>query len=285
VSTSVVLQARRHARRLALAPTLVVSVAVLAAICVAALAGEALAPHDPSAQDLDRALLPPGDGHLLGTDDVGRDVFSRLLAGARSAIVGPLAVALGAMAIGNAAGLIAGYHGGWFDAAITRWIDFTLSLPALLVAVVLIGVLGGGYTLAVGLLIVLFAPNDARVVRGATLEQRAKPYVEAARTLGVPSARIVAWHIWPNVSAVAVATACLNFAFALVALSGLAFLGIGAAAGSADWGRMLADNRALIFDAPLASLAPGALIVATAVAFNVLGDWLYERLSGQAAPR
>ncbi len=166
------------------------------------------------------------------------------------------------MLIGNALGLVAGYFGGALDSGISRVVDLVYAMPALLVAIVVVGVLGGGYFLAVGLLVVLFSPVDTRIVRGATLDQRSRPYVEAARILGLPSRRIMLRHIWPNVLPLALANAFLTFAFAIVSLSALSFLGLGVGPGTPDWGRMLADSRTLLFDVPLAALAPGIAIVA-----------------------
>jgi peptide/nickel transport system permease protein len=230
-------------------------------------------------------LGQPSRAHWLGTDDLGRDVLSRTIAGARTAVLGPLLIALGAMLIGNIFGLLAGYHGGFVDAVIMRVADLVYALPALLVAIVVVGVLGGGYYRAVALLVFLYCPFDTRLVRAATLEQRSRPYVEAARTLGLRRTRIIFVHIWPNVLAVAVANATLAFAFALVSLSALSFLGIGAGPGTADWGRMLADSRTLLFDNPATALAPGIALVLTAASVNVIGDWLFEQLSDRGQVR
>lgn len=260
---------------------------VLVAIVVAifAIFGPVIAPHDPNAQDLFNTLQNPSRQFWLGTDDLGRDLASRIIAGARTAVVGPLLVAFGALVIGNALGLVSGYFGGRLDALIMRWVDLMYALPGLLVAIVLIGVVGGGYTLAVALLIVLTSPYDTRLVRGATLEQRPRPYVEAARALGLPSWRIMFWHIWPNVLPLVVANSFLNFAFSLVSLSALSFLGLGVGPGTPDWGRMLAENRNLLFGTPLAALAPAAMIVVTAASTNLIGDWLYELLSDRGLAR
>jgi peptide/nickel transport system permease protein len=166
-----------------------------------------------------------------------------------------------------------------------RTVDLMYALPALLVAIVVGGVLGGGYWIAIAILIVLFSPYDARLVRGATLEQRGLPYVEAARALGLSPRRIMFRHIWPNLLPLVVANTFLNFAFALVTLAGLSFIGIGVDPGTPDWGRMLAESRTLLFDNPWAALAPGAMLVATAVSMNLAGDWLYERLSDRGRSR
>jgi peptide/nickel transport system permease protein len=274
-----------RARRRRPSAVVAVAAAVVLGVTACAVFGGAIAPHDPAAQDLVSTLAQPSRAHWLGTDDLGRDVLSRTIAGARTAVLGPLLIALGAMLIGNIFGLLAGYHGGFVDAVIMRVADLVYALPALLVAIVVVGVLGGGYYRAVALLVFLYCPFDTRLVRAATLEQRSRPYVEAARTLGLRRTRIIFVHIWPNVLAVAVANATLAFAFALVSLSALSFLGIGAGPGTADWGRMLADSRTLLFDNPATALAPGIALVVTAASVNVIGDWLFEQLSDRGQVR
>lgn len=258
---------------------------VLAAVVACAAFGEWIAPRDPNEQDLLFSFTGPSREHLLGTDDLGRDIASRTIVGARTAVVGPVLIALGAMLIGNVLGLLAGYFGGLADSAISRWVDFVYAMPALLVAIVVVGVLGGGYFLAVALLVILFSPIDTRIVRGATLDQRTRPYVEAARMLGLSNLRIMAAHIWPNVLPLALANAFLTFAFSIVSLASLSFLGLGVGPGTADWGRMLSDSRTLLFDVPAAALAPGIAIVVTAASVNVIGDWLYEKLSDRGRAR
>lgn len=265
--------------------TIALSLAFVVLVVVCAIFGSLIAPKDPDAQDLLVGVSPPGGEYWLGTDDLGRDVFSRTIVGAQTAIMGPILIALGAMLIGNALGLLAGYKGGWLDAGILRWVDLTYALPGLLVAIVIVGVLGGGYFVAVALLILLMSPYDTRIVRGATLEQRHLPYVEAARTLGLPARRIMTRHIWPNLLPFVVANTFLTFAFALVTLSALSFLGLGVGPGTADWGRMLSESRTLLFDNPAAALAPGVMIVLTAASMNLIGDWYYERLSDRGRAR
>jgi peptide/nickel transport system permease protein len=266
-------------------PAVGLAFVVLAAVVICAAFGPWIAPYDPNEQDLLFSLTGPSREHLLGTDDLGRDIASRTIVGARTAVVGPLLIAFGAMLIGSVLGLLAGYLGGLSDSTISRWVDLIYALPALLVAIVVVGVLGGGYFLAVGLLVILFSPIDTRIVRGATLDQRSRPYVEAARMLGLSNRRIMVGHIWPNVLPLALANAFLTFGFSIVALASLSFLGLGVGPGTADWGRMLADSRTLLFDVPAAAIAPGIAIVVTAASVNVIGDWLYERLSDRGRAR
>ncbi len=250
-------------------------------VVLLAVTGALLAPQNPATQNLTSITALPSAAHWFGTDALGRDVFSRVIAGARTAFFGPLVIAVGSFVIGNVLGLLAGYRGGWVDGVIMRWVDMMWSIPSLLLLIVVAGVIGASYWPAVGILVVLTAPFDARVVRGATLEQVPRPYVEAAKTLGVSDRRIMLFHIWPNVSAVAVANTFLVFASSLVVLSGLSFLGLGVPPGTPDWGLMLSQNEDLVFVNPIATLAPGAMIVLTATSMNLIGDWLYERLSSR----
>jgi peptide/nickel transport system permease protein len=259
--------------------------AVVVLVVVMAALGSLIAPHDPNAQNPLQALARPSGAHWLGTDSLGRDVFSRLIAGARTAFIGPLVIAASSMLLGNLLGLLAGYRGGRVDAVIMRWVDLMWAVPGLLVIIVVAGALGSSYWLAVTLLIVLTVPFDTRVVRGAALEQTPRPYVEAARALGVPDWRIMIFHIWPNVSPVAVANAFLVFAGSLTALAGLSFLGLGVPPGTPDWGLMLAEGLQDLFVNPVAVLAPGVLIVLTAASMVLIGDWLQERLAGRGNAR
>jgi peptide/nickel transport system permease protein len=258
---------------------------IVAAVIVMAIFGSALAPQNPNAQNLALVLAKPSSSHWLGTDELGRDVFSRLIAGARSAFLGPLVIAAGSMLFGNLLGLLAGYRGGRVDAVIMRWVDLMWSIPSLLLIIVVAGAVHGGYWLAVALLLILHIPFDTRIVRGATLEQMPRPYLESAKTLGVSGRRIMLHHIWPNVAPVAVANAFLVFAGALVGLSALSFLGLGAPVGSPDWGLMLATAQQDLFANPVCVLAPGAMIALTATSMNLIGDWLYEWLSSRGTTR
>jgi peptide/nickel transport system permease protein len=253
---------------------------VLVAI-VCALFGRQIAPHPAGEQQLLVGDTPPSAGHLAGTDLLGRDVLSRTIVGSRTALVGSAVVAVGAFAIATLLGLLAGYLGGVADSVVMRWVDFMFALPGPLIAIVIVGVVGGGLWTAVAVLVVLFTAPDTRIVRSAVLEQRPLPYVEAARTLGISRRRIMFRHILPNILPIVAAYVVLDFAFALVSLAALSFLGLGVPPGSADWGRMLNENRTILFTNPMASLLPAATIVITAGSINIIGDWIYERISAR----
>ncbi|GII94951.1 ABC transporter permease [Sinosporangium siamense] len=256
-----------------------VLITVLALAGLAALVGDAVAPHDPAAQNLVLGAVGPSADHWLGTDELGRDVLSRLLAGAGSALFWPVLVAVGTTLLSTALGLYAGYRGGWVDSLMMRVADLAIAMPGMLVLIVLVGVIGGGYGWAVLAMAVLFTPGDIRVVRSLTLAQRQMAYAEAAYTLGLRPSRIMFRHLLPNLAPTVVASALLSFVAALVSLAGLSFLGIGLPAGTPDWGLMIEENRGLLDLNPLASIAPAALITVVASAATLLGDRLFETMS------
>lgn len=274
---------KRGRRRSAPRVVILVCIAFMIMVVVFAVTGSLFAPQDPNAQNLGNITAGPSAQHWLGTDVLGRDTFSRLIAGTGSAFVGPLVIAAGSFLIGNLLGLLSGYRGGWIDMLIMRWVDLMWAIPSLLILIVVAGVIGGSYWPTVFILVLLSAPLDARVVRGATLEQVPRPYVEAAKTVGVSDRRIMWLHIWPNVAPISVANAFLVFASSVGILASLSFLGLGVPPGSPDWGLMLAENQPLLFVQPLACLAPAVLIVLTATSMTLIGDWLYELLSGEGA--
>ncbi|CAB4939230.1 unannotated protein [freshwater metagenome] len=265
--------------RSTLGPLAWVCLVFIALLVVVAIVTPWIAPYDPAHQDLLASSEGPSAAHWLGTDSLGRDILSRVLFGSRTALAGPLVVAVGAGVLGTAFGLLAGYRGGRVDGLTMRCIDLVYAVPPLLVAIVVVGVFGGGYWLAVVVLIVLSAPADVRVVRSAAMAQRELPYVAAARTVGVGGLAIAVRHVLPNVTPTVSANVLLQFVGALIALSGLAFLGLGAPAGTPDWGLMIAENRSVLDLNPLAMVVPALLIMGLAVAMTVLGDRTYEILS------
>jgi len=250
---------------------------VLATIVICAVLGPWIAPDSPTVQDLALGEVPPTPRHLAGTDALGRDVLSRVVHGARTALVGPALVAAGAYAVATVLGLLSGFFGGLPDIVVMRSVDFVIALPEALVAIVVVGVVGGGYWTAVLVLVVLFTAPATRVIRAAVMEQRSTPYIDAARLLGVSVPRILVVHILPNVRPIVGAYAMLDFAFAFISLIGLSFLGVGAPPGSLDWGRMVYENRTLLFTNPAGLLLPATTILLTAVSINLIGDWLSER--------
>lgn len=273
-------------RGLSRPPVMVIAAMVfMGVVVVCAAAGGLIAPHDPGQQHLSVGLSGPSGRYLFGTDEIGRDIFSRAIVGTWSSVSGPLVLAVGQLALGGATGILGGYVGGWVDVVIGRWVDLMWSLPGLLLTVIIIGVVGGGYWGAVGVLIFLNAPNDTRMFRAGALEQRGLPYIEAARTLGLSRRRIMARHVGPTIAPLFVTTFCLDFAGALTAMAGLAFLGFGLAPGAPNWGTMIEENRAILAQNPAGALLPAALVVATAVSMDLIGNWLHGTLTERGRSR
>jgi peptide/nickel transport system permease protein len=241
-------------------------------LLLVALLGPTLAPFDPTEQTLEHMLEPPGRTHWLGTDDLGRDVLSRLLYGARVSLgVGVLAVAL-SLSLGVVLGLVSGYHAGWLDGAIMRVMDGLLAFPSIVLALAITAALGPSLQNAMIAIGIIGIPGFARLVRGQVLALRAQEFVEAARALGAGDGRIVAWHIAPGTMAPVVIHASLRLAFAVLTEAGLSFLGLGTQPPTPSWGAMLNTGREYLEMAPWLSLAPGAASFATTLCFNFLGD-------------
>ncbi|GMQ85169.1 MAG: ABC transporter permease [Acidimicrobiia bacterium] len=273
------LRRSRETKRRRITLMVALSLVFLVVLVVFAAFGTAITPNDHEEQRLFISDTPPSAEFWAGTDQLGRDIFSRTIIGARPALVGAVAVSVGAFTIATVLGLVSGYLGGAVDAGVMRWADLMLALPGLLIAIVVVGVFGGGFWVAVLVLILLFAAPDTRIVRSAVLEQRPLPYIEAARTLGVSKPRVMFGHVLPNILPIIFAYVVLDFAFALVALAGLSFLGLGIEPGAADWGRMLAENKGILFTNPWAAVLPALLIILTAASMNLVGDWMYDRFS------
>lgn len=279
-------QAPRRARRLPrVAPSILLAGLVLAVVIAWALVPGLLGADGANDLHPGEALLGPSAEHLLGTDQLGRDVFARVVDGARVALAGPLVIATVTLLLSTLLALAAGYLGGWIDAIVSRAMDVLYSLPPLIVAIVLVGVFGGGYWLAIGVLIVLGLPHNVRLLRAAVIERRHLPYIEAAEMLGVSRLRVMAGQLLPNIAPVVAACFFLRFTYGIIDLSALSFLGLGVPPGSTDWGRMVAENRVVVFQNAWAALAPGLALVLTAVSTNLIGDHLYERFEQRARTR
>src|SRR2546428_9292084 len=247
--------ALRRAARARLAPF---GAAVLLAAIVAALAGRLRAPYDPLAQGLGNVVARPGRAHLLGADNVGRDVLSRVIWGTRvSLVAGFVSVAIAAAA-GGLLGMLAGYAGGRADGVVMRLMDAVLSFPPLVLALALGAVLGAGLTGVLIALGVVYTPTFARLMRGQVLTVKARDYVEAARALGAPAWRIAWQHVLPNAAAPIVVQPSLSVAFAILADASLSFLGLGIQPPGAPWGSMINAGRGYLQQAPWIVFGPGA---------------------------
>lgn len=255
----------------------------LALVATAAIAPDLLAAHDPLQTDVRAALQPPGGAHPFGTDQSGRDVFSRVVHGAaRSAGIGLLATAL-ALVIGTTVGALSGVAPRVVDAALMRVTDIVLAFPEFLVALIVVAVLGpGGVNVAVAVTIAA-VPVYIRLARTQTLTQRSAQYVEASRLLGVGPLRAFARHVMPGVLGALSVLATIGIGSAILAAAGLSFLGLGPAEPEAEWGLMLAGGRNVLGQAWWISVFPGLAITLTVVSATVLGRALRTRLDGAGA--
>ena len=255
-----------------------VGLLIVAAFALAAIFAPYAAPHDPIEQDLDAQLLPPSREHLLGTDDLGRDLLSRIIYGGRvSLTVGIVSVGL-ALGAGTLLGLFAGYYGRWAESVTMRVMDVMLAFPATLLAIFIVGIRGPGLNNAMLAIGVINIPIFARLVRGSVLRVRQEEFVEAARVLGGSPARIIGRHVLPNILAPVIVQATLGIGAAILEAAGLSFLGLGAQAPTPEWGAMLTNTREFLRDAPWAATFPGIAILLTVVGFNLLGDGLRDAL-------
>jgi peptide/nickel transport system permease protein len=251
-----------------------ISLAFLLALGLLALCAPLIAPYPVTAQDVDNTLASPSAAHLLGTDDLGRDVFSRMVhGGAATLYASGLAVGI-ALLLGLPVGLLAGYSGGWVDDGISRFIDALLSFPSIVLAIAVTGALGIGLTngmIAVG---IVFSPQIARLVRARALVVRQELYVDAARCFGASTGRILWRHVLPNTVQPVIVQVTLLLAAALLAEASLSFLGLGIQPPQPSWGSMLARAYQNMELAPEQMYAPGLAILLTALAFNTLGESL-----------
>lgn len=263
---------RRFARkRLAVGLAVVLAVLVLIAVF-----GPWLAPQDPNAQKLLDRLSPPGAEHWLGADDLGRDVASRLIVATRVTLyAGALATAV-SLAIGLPFGLLAGYLRGWVDAVLSRVADALMAIPPLLFALAILAVLGRGVTNAMIAVGVTMAPQFYRVSRGVALAIREETFIEAARSIGCPTTRIMRTHVLPNMLSPLIVQVSMTMGFAILIEASLSFLGLGVQAPDASWGSMLQRSTQFAAEAPWLVLLPGFAILLSVLAFNTVGDALRD---------
>lgn len=258
-------------------------VAVL--LVVVAIAAPLLVPYDPAAIDFASSEAPPSGEHLLGTDQSGRDLLSRVIYGTRISLAGPLAVLVIATVLGVATGLVAAWRGGWVDAVLSRLTDVMFAFPGLLFAVFTIAIVGKGLTAAVLALGVAFFPTIAKLTRSVAQQEITRPYVDAYRLQGMGAAGICVRRVLPNIAPVILGYAAVLFGDVLMGLAGLSFLGFGAQPPSSDWGLMVSEAElALVGGSLWSTLVPAAAIVVTVVAVNVVGVRIADRLSRTEAP-
>jgi peptide/nickel transport system permease protein len=259
---------------------LIVGVAVFLAIF-----GPLLAPHDPNSSQLEFQFVGPfqAKGYPLGFDSQGRDLLSRLMVGARTSMLGPALVVLMSMALGTLISVLAAWRGGWVDSVLGTGMDILFAFPGILLAVLTAAVFGAGLVAPTIALAIAYTPYIARVLRSAAVRERARDYISAAEVQGLSSLTICGRHLIPNLAELVVAQATLVFAWAMVDLAAISFLGLGVQAPTADWGVMVATGETGVLQGyPMESLSAGICIVLVVVAVNLLGERIAARDEGRA---
>ncbi|WP_018132034.1 nickel transporter permease [Effusibacillus pohliae] len=250
---------------------------ILVGICAPLLAPEQYDPANP-VYNPSNGLQPPGAQHWFGTDDLGRDIFSRILYGARISLwVGFFSV-VGSIVVGTVLGLISGYYGKWADTLISRLFDIMLAFPSILLAIAIVAVLGPSLFNALIAIAIINVPVYGRLVRSRVLSVKEEEYVTAARVIGMSNARILFQHVLPNCMAPIIVQGTLGIATAIIEAAALSFLGLGAQAPQPEWGKMLSDARPYLTTAPWTMIFPGLSIMFTVLAFNMFGDGLRDAL-------
>ena len=259
---------------------------IVALLLIVAAFAPWIAPHDPFVQDLGNRLQPPGSpGHLLGTDDFGRDILSRIIHGARITLYIIALVAVTAPVLGLLIGTVAGYFGGWIDAVLMRVTDIFLAFPRLILALALVAVLGPGIENAVLAIALTAWPPYARVARAETLTIRNSDYIAAVRLQGAGAPRIILGHVVPMCLPSVIIRVTLDMAGVILIAAGLGFLGLGVQPPQPEWGLMISSGRKFLFEQWWVATMPGLAILIVSLGFNLLGDGLRDVLDPKSAPK
>lgn len=254
----------------------VVGTIIVAFFILLAIFGPWIAPQGINEQNLKLRLLPPSSAHWFGTDVFGRDIFSRVILGARlSLLVGFASVAL-SIIIGSILGILAGYYGRWVDMIISRFFDILLAFPSILLAIAIVTALGPSLFNALLAIAIVNVPNFGRLIRSKVLSIKEEEFITAARAVGMRDTRILWGHVLPNSMTPIIVQGTLAIATAIIEAAALGFLGLGAQAPQPEWGKMLADARIYLINAPWTMIFPGLAIMLTVLGFNLMGDGLRD---------
>lgn len=273
------------ARRLNIWRLPLVTILIVVVFVAAGLFAPLLAPYDPNAQDLMLRLQPPSWAHWFGTDSLGRDQLSRVIYGARVTLVVVLFALGGGAAIGLTLGLVAGYFGGFVDTVISRVIDAALAIPSLFIGILLAVTLGGGVTSVVIAISLILWSRFARIIRADVIALKHRDFITQARLIGCSPARIIAVHIVPNIMSTAMVLISINLGEVILMEAGLSFLGAGVPPPTPSWGAMVSEGQAHLASAWWLTTVPATVILLTVLAFNILGDWVRERLDPRLRDR
>jgi peptide/nickel transport system permease protein len=263
-------------------PRATIGLVLFLLIAISAVAAPLIAPYSPKEIDVSAILQAPSSAHIFGTDEYGRDMFSRVLYGGRPTLLVASATVLASLLVGVPIGIFAGYYGGRRDLVVMRVVEFGFSLPALILAITVVAFLGGGIGNVIIALTIVYAPLLARVARAATLSVSRQPFVLAARAIGERNRTIMVKQIAPNIMSQVLVQAALVFAYAVLAEASLSFLGLGSHGPEASWGRMLKEALPLIEVAPWMGIFPGVFLALTLIGLNLMGDGLRDVLDPRA---
>lgn len=257
---------------------LVILVLLIGILLFIAAFAEYATPYDPYAQDLANALQAPGKEHWLGTDQYGRDLFSRIVMGSKTTIFSSLLLVMVISVVGTMVGVLCGYYGGMTDSLLMRISDMFLAFPGMVFAIAVAGVLGGGIRNAVIALACISWPKYARLARSQTMAVKNSSYVAAAKLSGTGTWKMIWRHILPNIAGTIIVTAVLDIGTMMMEIAGLSYLGLGAMPPMAEWGSMMSNGRSMLQTSPWVILGPGCAIFVTVVLFNLLGDTVRDIL-------
>lgn len=264
---------RRFSRE---SPLNILALGIIGVFLFLCLFGPTIAPHNPTQPEIQNRLVAPSANHLMGTDHLGRDVFSRIISGARISLgIATLILAI-AIPVGTLVGVLAGYSGGLVDELLMRMTDIFLAFPALILAMAIAAALGPNLRNVIIALTLVYWPWYARLIRGQVLQIKERDYVEAARSVGVGSPRLISRHILPNAVAPIIIQATIDIGFAVLATAALSFIGLGAQPPSPEWGGMISDARTYFREAWWYFTFPGLALTFTVIGFNLLGDGLRD---------
>ncbi len=266
-------------------PILWLGLLLVAGQAIAALIGPALAGYEPNAQDILARMQGPSLEHVLGTDNFGRDILARALAGYRTMFAISTLSVLAALALGGTIGVLAAWRGGWFDEVAMRLMDVLFAFPLILLAIGIIAIIGPGATGTTIAIAVVYTPIFSRILRGPTLLLREADYVAAARSIGATDFRILRDHLLPNLTPVILVQTSLSLSTAILVEASLSFLGLGTQPPTASLGRMLAESRNFLSLSPWPAVFAGAAILLAALGFNLLGDGLQDKLDPRLRSR
>ncbi|WP_440480403.1 ABC transporter permease [Rossellomorea aquimaris] len=245
---------------------------------ILAIAAPAIAPQGINEQDLSKRLQAPSSENWLGTDDFGRDILSRIIHGARISLTVGFFAVIGSAVVGSLLGIVAGYYGRWVDTIISRIFDIMLAFPSILLAIAVVAALGPSLRNALIAIAIINIPNFGRLIRSRVLSVKQEEYVMAAKAIGMKDSRILFSHVLPNSMAPIIVQGTLAIATAIIEAAALGFLGLGAQAPTPEWGKMLADARMFMLQAPWTMIFPGLAIMLTVLGFNLMGDGLRDAL-------